>query len=131
MSNSSSDDVLLRFFENVLNDNRVFIAWCKRKRDLGCSKWLTFPLMSTVLIEARLVSLSTAIGRFLKNAWDKQPVILVSCGIGLAGQFTQPKKCISCGGHDSRKTLIQRCKLFAVTFWNSLSVCSAIFALHL
>lgn len=32
--------------------------------------------------------LSTAIGRFLKNAWNKEPVILVSCGIGLVGQFT-------------------------------------------
>ncbi|XP_075897019.1 NADH dehydrogenase [ubiquinone] 1 alpha subcomplex subunit 3 [Nelusetta ayraudi] len=26
-----------------------------------------------------------AVGRFLKNAWNKEPVILVSCGIGLVG----------------------------------------------
>ncbi|XP_073342259.1 NADH dehydrogenase [ubiquinone] 1 alpha subcomplex subunit 3 [Pagrus major] len=25
------------------------------------------------------------IGAFLKNAWNKEPVILVSCGIGLIG----------------------------------------------
>ncbi|KAM8734713.1 NADH dehydrogenase [ubiquinone] 1 alpha subcomplex subunit 3 [Acanthopagrus schlegelii] len=25
------------------------------------------------------------IGAFLKNAWNKEPVILVSCGIGLLG----------------------------------------------
>ncbi|KAF7227132.1 NADH dehydrogenase [ubiquinone] 1 alpha subcomplex subunit 3 [Nothobranchius furzeri] len=26
-----------------------------------------------------------AIGAFLKNAWNKEPVILVSCGLGLVG----------------------------------------------
>lgn len=41
------------------------------------------------MIETRLVFiLSAAVGRFLKNAWNKEPVILVSCGIGLVGQFT-------------------------------------------
>uniref|UniRef100_A0A9J8BDG0 NADH dehydrogenase [ubiquinone] 1 alpha subcomplex subunit 3 n=1 Tax=Cyprinus carpio carpio TaxID=630221 RepID=A0A9J8BDG0_CYPCA len=27
-----------------------------------------------------------AIGRFVKNAWNKEPVITVSCGIGLLGE---------------------------------------------
>uniref|UniRef100_A0A087XS34 NADH dehydrogenase [ubiquinone] 1 alpha subcomplex subunit 3 n=1 Tax=Poecilia formosa TaxID=48698 RepID=A0A087XS34_POEFO len=31
------------------------------------------------------VGFPAGIGAFLKNAWNKEPVILVSCGIGLVG----------------------------------------------
>lgn len=29
----------------------------------------------------------SVVGRFLKNAWNKEPVITVSCGIGLLGEI--------------------------------------------
>lgn len=54
--------------------------------------------------------LSAAIGRFLKNAWNKEPVILVSCGIGLVGQFTAAEMHIL-WKDTTAGTLVLRCKL--------------------
>ena len=32
--------------------------------------------------------LPAGIGAFLKNVWNKEPVILTACGIGLVGQYS-------------------------------------------
>lgn len=32
--------------------------------------------------------LLAGIGAFLKNAWNKEPVIVAACGIGLLGQYS-------------------------------------------
>lgn len=32
--------------------------------------------------------LLAGIGAFLKNAWNKEPVVVVACGIGLLGQYS-------------------------------------------
>lgn len=39
--------------------------------------------LNTLFIDSTLFSV---VGRFLKNAWNKEPVITVSCGLGLMGE---------------------------------------------
>lgn len=47
--------------------------------------------MTLVLLTAANISLAcilfAGVGAFLKNAWNKEPVIVTACGIGLLGQY--------------------------------------------
>lgn len=49
---------------------------------------MTLVLLAAANISLACVFLLAGIGAFLKNAWNKEPVILAACGIGLLGQYS-------------------------------------------